>query len=75
MTDDRVETHVVVADPEPSQPGRAVQAAPLVALHFQEWWIRYQAKLPALSITPIGAEDSAPAPGVLDCHRRARTWC
>lgn len=64
MTDDRVETHVVVEDP--TVLAVAPEAAPLVALHFQEWWIRYQAKLPALSITPIGAEDSAPAPGVLD---------
>ncbi len=61
MTDDRVETHVVVEDPDSADDPR-----PLVALHFQEWWIRYQAKLPALSITPIGADESTPAPGVLD---------
>lgn len=65
MSDDRVETHVVVEDPT-VLPGPAGAAAPLVALHFQEWWIRYQAKLPALSITPIGADDATPAPGVLD---------
>jgi LPPG:FO 2-phospho-L-lactate transferase len=65
MSDDRVETHVVVEDPT-VLPGPAGDAAPLVALHFQEWWIRYQAKLPALSITPIGAEDATPAPGVLE---------
>ena len=63
MTDDRVETHVVVADPA-ADPDAA--DAPLVALHFQEWWIRYQAKLPAMSITPIGAADATPAPGVLE---------
>jgi LPPG:FO 2-phospho-L-lactate transferase len=64
MSDDRVETHVVVEDPTvlPDTAG----SPPLVALHFQEWWIRYQAKLPALSITPIGAEEATPAPGVLD---------
>ncbi|MGS0687172.1 2-phospho-L-lactate transferase [Nakamurella sp. GG22] len=69
MTDSRIETHVVVADPEPSQAsvaaGQATGAPPLVALHFQEWWIRYQAALPALSIKPIGAEDAVPGPGVL----------
>jgi LPPG:FO 2-phospho-L-lactate transferase len=65
MTDDRVETHVVVTDPT-ELPDPAGTPAPLVALHFQEWWIRYQAKLPALSITPIGAEESTPGPGVLD---------
>lgn len=64
MSDDRVETHVVVEDPAVLD-GPAEEPAPLVALHFQEWWIRYQAKLPALSITPIGAADATPAPGVL----------
>ncbi|WP_395726205.1 2-phospho-L-lactate transferase [Nakamurella sp.] len=65
MSDDRVETHVVVEDPT-VLPDAAGSAAPLVALHFQEWWIRYQAKLPAMSITPIGAADATPAPGVLE---------
>jgi len=69
MTDSRVETHVVVTDPTPSEAaieaGTASGAPPLVALHFQEWWIRYQAALPALSIRPIGAEESLPGPGVL----------
>jgi LPPG:FO 2-phospho-L-lactate transferase len=69
MTDSRVETHVVVADPEPSQAALSAEqetgTPPLVALHFQEWWIRYQAGLPALSIKPIGAEESVPGPGVL----------
>ncbi|MEO5834320.1 MAG: 2-phospho-L-lactate transferase [Nakamurella sp.] len=61
MTDDRVETHVVVDDPQApagTDPG-------LVALHFQEWWIRYQAGLPAHAITPIGADTATPGPGVL----------
>jgi LPPG:FO 2-phospho-L-lactate transferase len=69
MTDSRVETHVVVQDPAPSEhaaaTAQAAGAPPLIALHFQEWWIRYQASLPALSIRPIGAEESAPGPGVL----------
>lgn len=60
MTDDRVETHVVVDDPD-AAPG----AGTLVALHFQEWWIRYQAGLPAHAITPIGADTATPGPGVL----------
>ena len=69
MTDNRVETHVVVVDPErrPPAPEAAGEAGPaLVALHFQEWWIRYRAALPALSITPIGAADADPG------ARRAR---
>ncbi|AXB47099.1 2-phospho-L-lactate transferase [Amycolatopsis albispora] len=58
MTDDRVETHVVVDDPD-EEGGRK-------ALHFQEWWVRYHAELPAHSIVAVGAEESSPAPGVLD---------
>jgi LPPG:FO 2-phospho-L-lactate transferase len=63
MSDDRVETHVVVDDPE--EPGQQK------ALHFQEWWVRYQAKLPAQSILPVGAEESSPTPGVLDAIAEA----
>jgi LPPG:FO 2-phospho-L-lactate transferase len=58
MTDDRVETHVVVDDPD--QPGQRK------ALHFQEWWVRYRAGLPARSIVPVGADEAKPAPGVLE---------
>ncbi|MFL6126921.1 2-phospho-L-lactate transferase [Actinophytocola sp.] len=57
MTDDRVETHVVIDDPDTGE---------RVAVHFQEWWIRHRAALPAHSIVPVGAEESKPAPGVLD---------
>ncbi|MDQ2846964.1 MAG: 2-phospho-L-lactate transferase [Actinomycetota bacterium] len=62
MSDDRVETHVVVRDPAP--PDSDIPA--LVALHFQEWWVRYRANLPPLSISPIGADESTPAAGVLE---------
>jgi LPPG:FO 2-phospho-L-lactate transferase len=55
MTDDQVETHVVVDDEQ----GRR-------AVHFQEWWVRLHATTPALSIVPIGADDAKPAPGVLE---------
>ncbi|WP_028648423.1 2-phospho-L-lactate transferase [Nocardiopsis sp. CNT312] len=54
MTDDQVETHVVVDEGEGPR-----------ALHFQEWWIRHRAALPAQQIVSVGAESSAPAPGVL----------
>ncbi len=61
MSDGRVETHVVV-----DNPGATAGSEPeLVALHFQEWWIRHRAALLPHSITPIGAEDATPAPGVL----------
>ncbi|WP_433464455.1 2-phospho-L-lactate transferase [Spirillospora sp. CA-128828] len=54
MTEDQVETHVVIED----EKGRR-------AVHFQEWWVRLRASVPALSIAPVGAEEAAPAPGVL----------
>jgi LPPG:FO 2-phospho-L-lactate transferase len=63
MTDERVETHVVVDDPESGGQRKA--------LHFQEWWVRYRAELPAHSIVPVGAEESAPAPGVLEAIAEA----
>jgi LPPG:FO 2-phospho-L-lactate transferase len=53
-TDDRCETHVVVTDPQ----GRR-------AMHFQEWWIKHRATLPASAFVPVGAEDAEPAAGVL----------
>jgi LPPG:FO 2-phospho-L-lactate transferase len=54
MTDDTVETHVTL---------RASQSGPI---HFQEWWVRHHAALPAQSITPVGADRALPAPGVLE---------
>jgi LPPG:FO 2-phospho-L-lactate transferase len=56
MSDDRVETHVVT-----DVPGQGRRA-----IHFQEWWIRYGATLPAERFVGVGAEQSSPAPGVLD---------
>jgi LPPG:FO 2-phospho-L-lactate transferase len=54
-TDDRLETHVVV-------PGEAGDRA----IHFQEWWVRHRAALPARRFVFVGAESAKPAPGVLD---------
>ena len=55
MTDERVETHVVVED----EAGRR-------AIHFQEWWVRLHASVPALEFVPVGVDDAKPAPGVLE---------
>jgi len=60
MSDDRVETHVVIEDGE----GRR-------AVHFQEWWVRLHAEVPARSIAAVGAEDAKPAPGVLEAIEAA----
>jgi LPPG:FO 2-phospho-L-lactate transferase len=57
MTDDRVETHVVVADDDKGTNRRA--------MHFQEWWIRHHAELRAEKFVPTGAEDASAAPGVV----------
>ena len=61
MTNDRVETHVVIADEETGTR----------AIHLQEWWIRHGAQIPARGFQQIGAEDAVPAPGVLDAIREA----
>jgi LPPG:FO 2-phospho-L-lactate transferase len=55
MSDDKVETHVVIDD----GPGTRT-------VHFQEWWVRLHAKVPARQIIAAGAERARPAPGVLE---------
>jgi LPPG:FO 2-phospho-L-lactate transferase len=63
MTDDRVETHVVVdAADEPS--GRR-------AIHFQEYWVRLGASVPARAVVPVGLDKAAPGPGVLEALTEA----
>jgi LPPG:FO 2-phospho-L-lactate transferase len=54
MSDDRTETHVVISDEQ----GRR-------AVHFQEWWVRLRASVPAEQIILVGADEAEPAPGVL----------
>jgi len=58
MSDDRVETHVVIDDPEAPGGRRAV--------HFQEYWVRLHAVPDAHEIVAVGAEDAKPGPGVLE---------
>src|SRR3954451_19874805 len=57
MSDQRVETHVVVDDPDT---GRAR------AIHFQEWWVRHRAALEASSFVQVGVDAARPAPGVVE---------
>ena len=61
MTDDRVETHVVIPDEESGTR----------AIHFQEWWIRHRAAIPARAFHQIGAADAVAAPGVLEAIAQA----
>ena len=35
-------------------------------MHFQEYWIRHHASVPAHAVVPIGIEDAKPGPGVLE---------
>jgi LPPG:FO 2-phospho-L-lactate transferase len=63
MSDDRVETHVAIADPE-SASGRRV-------VHFQEYWVRLHAEVPAQAVVVVGLEDSSPGPGVIDAITHA----
>lgn len=58
MTDDRVETHVLIDDAEAEGGRRAV--------HFQEYWVRLRASVDAHAVVPVGAEGAKPAPGVLE---------
>lgn len=51
MSDDRVETRVKVKDE---------------LIHFQEWWVRLHAAVPAREIVFDGAAQAAPAPGVIE---------
>src|SRR3712207_3755916 len=67
MSDQRVETHVVVADPAT---GRQQ------ALHFQAWWVRHRAEPEPRAFVQGGGDAGKPAPGaaagVSAAPRRAR---
>jgi LPPG:FO 2-phospho-L-lactate transferase len=56
-SDERVETHVVIDDPEGPRGRRAV--------HFQEYWVKLHAP-DAHAVVSVGLEDAKPAPGVLE---------
>ena len=58
MTDDRMETHVAIADPD-TPSGRRV-------VHFQEYWVKLRAQVAAEALVFVGLEESSPAPGVID---------
>jgi LPPG:FO 2-phospho-L-lactate transferase len=63
MTDDRVETHVAIADAD-SPSGKRV-------VHFQEYWVRLHASVPAEQLVFVGLEDATPGPGVIDAITQA----
>ena len=58
MSNDRVETHIVIADAaEPS--GRR-------AVHFQEYWVRLHAEPEALDVLTVGAAAATATPGLVE---------
>lgn len=56
-TNDFVQTQVQLVEGEP--------------IHFQEWWVKHRAALPATGFELIGADSAKPAPGVLDAIAQA----
>jgi LPPG:FO 2-phospho-L-lactate transferase len=62
MSDQRVETHVVVTDPETGKQR---------AIHFQEWWVRHRAALDPQAFVQIGVDTAHPAPGVVEAFAAA----
>ncbi len=60
MSDEPVETHVVVDLGEGP-----------TAIHFQEWWVRHRAQVPAQRFVAVGLERAKPAPGVLEAIGQA----
>jgi len=63
MTDSPVETHVVI--------GGDVDQGPRRAVHFQEWWVKMRAAVPAHKFVAVGMDRAVAAPGVLDAIRGA----
>lgn len=56
MSDEEVETQVVLDGPTPDVPE---------VVHFEEWWVRHRAQRPARKFIQAGLTEAAPAPGVL----------
>ena len=55
MSDDPVQTQVILRED-----GRER------TVHFQEWWVRLHAAVPAAGFVFTGAEEAAPGPGVIE---------
>lgn len=64
MCDDPVETHVRLAEDTDHH-----RAGDLI--HFEEWWVRYRAAIPARGFVQVGLEAASAAPGVIDAVQSA----
>lgn len=67
MSDDKIETRVRIKN----DPERNVASPEGDIIHFQEWWVRWHAAVPAEAIIPVGADLASPAPGVLEAIAEA----
>lgn len=59
MSDRPAETHVRLGEAADEHPAGSL-------IHFEEWWVRYRAGVPATEFVQVGLDSAAPAPGVLD---------
>jgi LPPG:FO 2-phospho-L-lactate transferase len=64
-TDTEVDLHVDVADADELDGTRS--------MHFQEWWTRYRASLPAVAFRQQNLDAASPAPGVVEAILGADT--
>ena len=77
MSDSPVETHVVIdsehggGDGGGDGDGDGDSDSPQRAVHFQEWWVRMRAAVPARRFIAVGMDRATAAPGVLDAIREA----
>jgi len=62
MTESEVDTRVLIAD----ESGAGERS-----MHFEEWWVRHRAQLPARRFDNPGIESAVPAPGVLEAIAEA----
>ncbi|MGH3360267.1 MAG: 2-phospho-L-lactate transferase [Nocardioidaceae bacterium] len=63
MSDDRVETHIVIPDDDAESGQRAV--------HFQEYWVRMRAAVAVRAVVPVGVESATPGPDVVEAIETA----
>jgi LPPG:FO 2-phospho-L-lactate transferase len=64
MSDQFVETHVRLA-------AAVDEHAAGDLIHFEEWWVRYRAKVAVTEFVQVGLADAVAAPGVLEAIRDA----
>jgi LPPG:FO 2-phospho-L-lactate transferase len=64
MSDERCETHVIVEMTDEDDPAGSRRTRRM-ALHFQEWWVKHRAAMPAQAFVQVGLDEAKAAPGAL----------